>query len=116
MRGLILDHVPYAGDIAREAIKYNLISCQGKTPEATMASALYTDLKRKESASIFIRPHEGLFGLREWLDKDFKMEVGHICCAMMSCMHDSFWNICHANGREHFTPQCLNKGGDTHMA
>ncbi|KAK9908530.1 hypothetical protein WJX75_009252 [Coccomyxa subellipsoidea] len=62
------------GDIAREAIKYNLISCQGKTPEATMASALYTDLKRKESASIFIRPHEGLFGLREWLDKDFKME------------------------------------------
>lgn len=69
------------------AIKYNYISCQGKTPEATMASALYTDIKRKESGSIFIRPHEGLFGLREWLDQDFDFEVGQgfikiaaLCC------------------------------------
>ncbi|KAK9840903.1 hypothetical protein WJX84_004171 [Apatococcus fuscideae] len=57
------------GEIARIALKRNLIKCQGKTPEATMASALYTDVKRKEGQSIFIRPHEGLFGLREWLEK-----------------------------------------------
>jgi hypothetical protein len=31
-----------------------------------MASALYTDVKRKERTSVFIRPVEGLFGLREW--------------------------------------------------
>lgn len=57
------------GDIAKLALKRGLIKCQGKTPEATMASALYTDVKRKESNSVFIRPHEGLFGLREWADK-----------------------------------------------
>ncbi|KAK9829683.1 hypothetical protein WJX72_007316 [[Myrmecia] bisecta] len=57
------------GDIARMALKRGLIKCQGKTPEATMASALYTDVKRKEGQSIFIRPHEGLFGLREWQDQ-----------------------------------------------
>ncbi|BDA44550.1 hypothetical protein COCOBI_06-0260 [Coccomyxa sp. Obi] len=62
------------GEIARYAIKYALISPQGKTPEATMASALYTDIKKKEGASIFIRPHEGLFGLREWLARDMNLE------------------------------------------
>ncbi len=67
-----------AGEIARYAIKYALISPQGKTPEATMASALYTDIKKKEGASIFIRPHEGLFGLREWLAKDMNFEVGQV--------------------------------------
>ena len=40
-----------------------------------MASAMYTDVKRKEDRSTFIRPHEGLFGLREWLEEgvDFKV-------------------------------------------
>ena len=55
-----------AGEIARLAMKRGLINCNGKTPDATMASALYTDLKRRDVNSIFIRPHEGLFGLREW--------------------------------------------------
>ena len=61
------------GEIARLALKRHLIKCSGKTPEATMASALYTDIKRKEGESTFIRPKEGLFGLREWddvLEKD----------------------------------------------
>lgn len=40
-----------------------------------MASALYTDVKRKEGHSIFIRPHEGLFGLREWADKGLVFKV-----------------------------------------
>lgn len=57
------------GDIARAAIARGLVVCTGKTPEATMASALYTDVKRKEEFSVFIRPSEGLFGLREWLDQ-----------------------------------------------
>jgi len=33
-----------------------LINCQGKTPDATMASALYTDVKRKLHLSVFTRP------------------------------------------------------------
>ena len=56
-----------AGEIARAALRRGLIQCHGKTPEATMASALYSDVKRKEGASAFVRPQEGLFGLREWL-------------------------------------------------
>ena len=63
------------GDIAKVALQRGLIKCQGKTPEATMASALYTDVKRKEGHSIFIRPHEGLFGLREWADKGLVFKV-----------------------------------------
>ena len=65
----------WAGEIAKVAMKRGLITCQGKTPEATMASALYTDVKRKESTSIFIRPHEGLFGLREWAQQGIAFEV-----------------------------------------
>lgn len=55
------------GEITRLALKYGLVKCTGKTPEATMASALYTDIKRKGDESLFIRPSEGLFGLRKWL-------------------------------------------------
>lgn len=55
------------GEIARSALKRGYIRCQGKTPEATMASALYTDVKKKGDNSLFTRPEEGLFGLREWL-------------------------------------------------
>jgi hypothetical protein len=32
-----------------------------------MASALYTDVKRKGQRSAFVRLGEGLFGLRAWL-------------------------------------------------
>jgi hypothetical protein len=54
------------GEIAKLALKRNLIKCSGKTPEATMASALYTDVKKREYKSAFVRPKEGLFGLKEW--------------------------------------------------
>lgn len=66
---------PAAGEIARLALKRGLIKCSGKTPEATMASALYTDIKRREGQSVFIRPHEGLFGLREWIDQGVPFQV-----------------------------------------
>ena len=45
-----------------------------------MASALLTDVKRMESNSVFIRPHEGLFGLREWADKGLVFKVGVLHC------------------------------------
>ncbi len=59
----------------RVALEKALINCQGKTPDATMASALYTDVKRKPETSVFTRPEEGLFGLREWEDEGFVPEV-----------------------------------------
>lgn len=73
-----LCHDMVAGDIAKVALQRGLIKCQGKTPEATMASALYTDVKRKEGQSVFIRPHEGLFGLREWADKGLVFKVSQL--------------------------------------
>lgn len=39
----------------RVALERGLIQSQGKTPEATMASALYTDVKRKAEKSVFTR-------------------------------------------------------------
>lgn len=36
-------------------MEMGLLKCQGKTPEATMASALYTDVKRKLQKSLFTR-------------------------------------------------------------
>ena len=32
-------------------------------------------MKRKEDRSTFIRPHEGLFGLREWAEEGVEYEV-----------------------------------------
>lgn len=59
------------GEITRVALRLGFLgSLPGKTPEATMASALYTDIKkgkgRNGAGSIFCRPAEGSFGLREW--------------------------------------------------
>lgn len=71
-------------------MKRGLINCNGKTPDATMASALYTDLKQRDVNSIFVRPHEGLFGLREWTTE----ENGHfeVCCLLRMVMssHTTF--------------------------
>ena len=66
---------PPADLACRVALERALINCQGKTPEATMASALYTDVKRKGDQSVFTRPEEGLFGLREWEDEGFVAEA-----------------------------------------
>ena len=41
--------------IGRLALERQHIKCQGRTPEATMASALYTDVKRKGDRSVFTR-------------------------------------------------------------
>ena len=39
----------------RLALDWGMLNCQGKTPEATMASSMYGDLKRKDRRSLFIR-------------------------------------------------------------
>lgn len=41
----------------------------------------YTDVKRKEDRSTFIRPHEGLFGLREWVEEGVDFKVRILYCA-----------------------------------
>jgi len=56
------------GEITRVGLERGILVCNGKTPEATMASSLYTEVKRREATSIFVRWREGLFGLRAWKD------------------------------------------------
>ena len=72
---------PRAGEITRIALQRGLVQRSGKTPEATMASALYTDVKRKEGRSAFWRPAEGLFGLRSWAEAGmaFRVRPGLLC-------------------------------------
>eukprot|EP00877_Chromochloris_zofingiensis_P006994 jgi/Chrzof1/2548/Cz11g19210.t1 len=57
------------GEITRIALERKLLACQGKTPDATMASALYTDVRKRGGSSPFIKPKQGLFGLKSWLDE-----------------------------------------------
>ena len=46
------------------------------------------DIKRKEGRSVFIRPHEGLFGLREWVEQGVAFQVRGrgrgipVCCCV----------------------------------
>ena len=59
------------------AMRQGLVSeSAGKTPEATMAAALYTDIKKYRNQSTFIKPREGLFGLRDWTSDDCTILVG----------------------------------------
>jgi hypothetical protein len=55
------------GEICKLALEWGLLKCSGKTPEATMASSLYGDIKRNDGASMFFRPSGGMFGLKEWI-------------------------------------------------
>lgn len=57
------------GEICKLALEWGLLKCTGKTPEATMASSLYSDIKRNDNTSIFVRPQEGMFGLRQWVEQ-----------------------------------------------
>lgn len=53
-----------AADIYRIVTKKGLWSTSGKTPAATLAAALYVDLKRNGGQSLFVKVDKGLFGLR----------------------------------------------------
>ncbi|GFR48405.1 hypothetical protein Agub_g10299 [Astrephomene gubernaculifera] len=56
-----------SGEITKLAMERKLLKCTGKTPENTMASALYTEVRKKAHTTVFIKPKEGLFGLKAWL-------------------------------------------------
>lgn len=52
--------------IAERAIEQGLINPQGLTPDATMGSQLYTDIKNQGAESLFRREDRGAFGLAAW--------------------------------------------------
>jgi len=55
-----------AEGILSEATKRGLVQTKGKTPEATMAAIIYTDIKKKGKESKFQKIGKGRFGLTEW--------------------------------------------------
>ncbi|MEW5310217.1 MAG: hypothetical protein WDW38_002034 [Sanguina aurantia] len=58
-----------SGDITKRAQERRLLKVTGLTPENTMASALYTDVRKRPTTTPFIKPKEGLFGLKAWLNE-----------------------------------------------
>jgi hypothetical protein len=52
--------------ILERALAAGLVRTGGKTPDATMAARLYTDIQRQGEGSPFVRVGRGLFGLRAW--------------------------------------------------
>jgi DNA-directed RNA polymerase delta subunit len=53
-------------DITDIAFKRGLLRTAGKTPNATMAAQLYTDIKTNKGKSVFVQLGKNRFGLREW--------------------------------------------------
>jgi len=53
-----------AKEITKIAIDNNMLTTEGKTPEATMAAHLYTDIK-KNSNSVFMKVGKGKFTLKD---------------------------------------------------
>jgi restriction system protein len=54
----------HAHVIAERALATGLLRTGGKTPWATMAAQLYTDIQRRGDGSDFVRVARGAFGLR----------------------------------------------------
>ncbi|MDD3632353.1 MAG: winged helix-turn-helix domain-containing protein [Candidatus Syntrophosphaera sp.] len=61
--------------ITEIAMKRNLFTSSGKTPEATMGAQLYTDIKRLGDQSPFVQLGKNKFGLREWDISVLKNEI-----------------------------------------
>lgn len=52
--------------IAERALAGGLVTTTGKTPDATMAAQLYTEIQAHGEQSTFVPAGKGLFGLRAW--------------------------------------------------
>ncbi|MCS6844126.1 MAG: restriction endonuclease [Caldilineales bacterium] len=63
-------------EITERAVARGLISPQGPTPDATMASRLYTDTLQEGSR--FVRAGKGTFGLAEWRPKGIDAHAAEI--------------------------------------
>ncbi len=56
-------------EITQIALKERLITTDGKTPDATMYSIIYRDIKQKGKKSLFVKFKKGLFVLKECDEK-----------------------------------------------
>ena len=59
-------HPLHPREITERALSAGLVQTTGKTPAATMAAQLYTNIKRHGPRSSFVQAGKGRFGLRTW--------------------------------------------------
>lgn len=74
-------------DITERALAQQIISPQGLTPEATMASRLYTDTLQEGSR--FTRADKGTFGLVDWRPAGIEAQVQRINQATRDQLRDN---------------------------
>ncbi|MFZ1553811.1 MAG: restriction endonuclease [Anaerolineae bacterium] len=72
-------------EITEAALGRKLISPQGLTPEATMASRLYIDSLQEDSR--FVRAGKGVFGLVQWRPEGIEAQVEKINRATREQLH-----------------------------
>jgi len=72
-------------EITQRALEQKLISPQGLTPEATMASRLYIDTLQEDSR--FVRAGKGVFGLAQWQPEGIESQVSKINQATREQLH-----------------------------
>ena len=58
----------HAKDIAKRMVESGLWPTKGKTPDATVAARLYSDIKEKGDQSDFVRTGPRIFALRSFSD------------------------------------------------
>ncbi len=55
-----------AKEIITQAVEHNLLQCTGRTPDASLAGRLYTEIKRNGKTSPFVQIGPRTYALREW--------------------------------------------------
>lgn len=70
------DEPPTEEEITKRALKQRLIETTEETPEATMSSKIYVDIKKNGSRSLFVNMGSGKFGLTKFDQHDiFNNEI-----------------------------------------
>src|SRR5689334_18204186 len=54
-------------ELIQRALDAGLIATTGKTPTASMAAQLYTEIQQHGDSSVFVKAGKGRFGLRAWV-------------------------------------------------
>jgi HB1, ASXL, restriction endonuclease HTH domain len=67
-------HPMTAKEIITAAVAGGLLTVGGRTPDASLAGRLYTDIQRNGKKSLFIQVGPRKYALREWSDQSTKVE------------------------------------------
>ncbi|MBI4854077.1 MAG: winged helix-turn-helix domain-containing protein [Acidobacteria bacterium] len=67
-------HPMTAKEIITAAVAAGLLTVGGRTPDASLAGRLYTDIQRNGKKSMFIQVGPRKYALREWSDESTKVE------------------------------------------